>query len=58
MDGRRKDWAQWATSITPPTAVHSHHNGGNEQAMFLIVQDGGFFYHARAMGFQFAEHPE
>ena len=58
MDGRRKDWAQWATSITPPTAVHSHHNGGNEQAMFLIVQDGGIFYHARAMGFEFAEHPE
>jgi gentisate 1,2-dioxygenase len=58
MDGRRKDWAPWATSITPPTAVHSHHNGGNEQAMFLIVQDGGIFYHARAMGFEFAEHPE
>ena len=58
MDGRRKDWAPWATSITPPLAVHSHHNGGNEQAMFLIVQDGGIFYHARAMGFEFAEHPE
>jgi gentisate 1,2-dioxygenase len=57
MDGRRKDWAQWATSITPPTAVHSHHNGGNEQALFLIVQDGGIFYHARAMGFEFTEHP-
>jgi gentisate 1,2-dioxygenase len=57
MNGRRKDWAPWATSITPPTAVHSHHNGGNEQAMFLIVQDGGIFYHARAMGFEFAEHP-
>lgn len=57
MNGRRKDWSQWATSITPPTAVHSHHNGGNEQAMFLIVQDGGIYYHARAMGFEFAEHP-
>ncbi len=58
MNGRRKDWAPWATSITPPTAVHSHHNGGNDQAMFLIVQDGGLYYHARAMGFEFAEHPE
>ena len=57
MNGRRKDWVQWATTITPPTAVHSHHNGGNDQAMFLIVQDGGIFYHARAMGFEFAEHP-
>ena len=31
--------------------------GGNEQALFLIVQDGGLYYHARAMGFEFAEHP-
>lgn len=58
MDGKRKDWVQWATSITPPVSVHSHHNGGNERAMFLIVQDGGLFYHARAMGFEFAEQPE
>jgi len=57
MDGRRKDWAPWATTITPPVAVHSHHNGGNEQALFLIVQDGGIFYHTRAMGFEFAEQP-
>ena len=57
VDGKRKDWAPWATTITPPVSVHSHHNGGNEQALFLIVQDGGLFYHARAMGFEFAEHP-
>jgi len=25
--------------------------------MFLIVQDGGIYYHARAMGFEFTEHP-
>jgi gentisate 1,2-dioxygenase len=57
IDGQRKDWAPWATTITPPVAVHSHHNGGNEQALFLIVQDGGIYYHARAMGFGFADHP-
>ena len=57
VDGRRKDWAQWATTITPPVSVHSHHNDGNEQAMFLIVQDGGIYYHARAMGFDFTEQP-
>jgi len=56
IDGRRKDWAPWATTITPPASVHSHHNGGGEQALFLIVQDGGIYYHARAMGFEFAEH--
>lgn len=55
VDGNRKDWSPWATTITPPVAVHSHHNGGNNRALFLIVQDGGFYYHARAMGFEFAE---
>ncbi len=57
IDGRRKDWSPWATTITPPVSVHSHHNGGTEQARFLIIQDGGIFYHARAMGFEFSEHP-
>ena len=58
IDGRRKDWAPWATTITPPVAVHSHHNGGNEQALFLIIQDGGIYYHTRAMGFAFADQPD
>ena len=55
VDGKRKDWSPWATTITPPVSVHSHHNGGNSRAMFLIVQDGGLYYHARAMGFEFVE---
>ncbi|WP_164885817.1 cupin domain-containing protein [Paenirhodobacter populi] len=46
-------WAPWATLLTPPTAKHSHHNNGDSRAEFLIVQDGGFYYHARTMGFQF-----
>ena len=57
IDGKRKDWSPWATTITPPVSVHSHHNGGTGQARFLIIQDGGIYYHARAMGFEFAEHP-
>ena len=57
IDGKRKDWAPWATTITPPVSVHSHHNGGNEQALFLIIQDGGIYYHTRAMGFEFTDHP-
>jgi hypothetical protein len=39
----------------PPGEPHSHHNGGDVQARFLIVQDGGLHYHARTMGFQFLE---
>lgn len=57
IDGVRKDWAPWATTITPGVSVHSHHNGGTKQAKFLIIQDGGIYYHARAMGFEFADHP-
>lgn len=55
VDGKRKDWSPWATTITPAVSVHSHHNSGNSRAMFLIVQDGGLYYHTRAMGFEFAE---
>lgn len=47
------DWSPWATLVTPPAAKHSHHNEGNSRAEFLIVQDGGFYYHARTMGFEF-----
>ena len=57
IDGRRKNWSPWATTITPAVSVHSHHNDGTEQARFLIIQDGGIFYHARALGFEFTEHP-
>ena len=55
VDGRRKDWSQWATTITPATSVHSHHNEGSKTAMFLIVQDGGIYNHTRALGFEFAD---
>ena len=55
VDGRRKDWAPWATTVTPATSVHSHHNEGDRRALFLIVQDGGLYYYARALGFSFAE---
>jgi gentisate 1,2-dioxygenase len=55
IDGERKDWAPWATTITPPVSVHSHHNEGHEQAKFLIIQDGGIYYHTRAMGFEFID---
>ena len=54
IDGERKDWALWAP-LLPPVSVHSHHNEGDEQSMFLIIQDGGLYYHARAMGFEFVD---
>ncbi|SFU21766.1 cupin domain-containing protein [Mesorhizobium sp. YR577] len=47
------EWSPWATLVTPPAAKHSHHNDGSTRAEFLIVQDGGLYYHARTMGFEF-----
>lgn len=55
IDGERKDWQRFATSVTPPGSVHSHHNDGDANAKWLIVQDGGFHYHARTMGFRYEE---
>ncbi len=54
VDGRRKDWSQWATTVTPPTAAHSHRNEGDKWAKFLIIQDGGIYNYTRALGFEFA----
>lgn len=52
VDGERIAWDRWTTMVTPPGAPHSHHNGGStRRALFLIVQDGQFYYRARTMGF-------
>ena len=40
--------------MTPPAESHSHHNVGDQLALFLIVQDGGLHDHARTMGFSSA----
>ena len=53
IDGQRADWEPLTVMITPPTAFHSHHNEGSELALFLIVQDGGVYYHCRTMGFSY-----
>ncbi len=54
IDGRRFDWRDNAVLVTPPQALHSHRNDGKEDALALIVQDGGLYYHCRTMGFAFA----
>jgi gentisate 1,2-dioxygenase len=53
IDGERAEWERDAVMITPPAAFHSHHNDGAELALFLIVQDGGVYYHCRTMGFSY-----
>jgi len=53
IDGRRVEWEPDTVMITPPGAMHSHHNEGDDLALFLIVQDGGLYYHCRTMGFAY-----
>jgi gentisate 1,2-dioxygenase len=53
IDGARVGWEPHTVMITPPAAFHSHHNEGGELALFLIVQDGGVYYHCRTMGFSY-----
>lgn len=55
VGGVRKDWSPFVTMVTPPTSVHSHHNEGGGLANWLIVQDGGIYYHCRTMGFRYEE---
>ena len=54
IGGQTMDWTQNRVLLTPPNAVHSHLNDGDETAVALIVQDGGLHYHCRTMGFDFA----
>ncbi|MBI2154695.1 MAG: cupin domain-containing protein [Candidatus Rokubacteria bacterium] len=54
VGGTRVDWQEHAVVITPPADVHSHHNEGDQLALFLIVQDAGLHYHCRTMGFSYA----
>jgi len=53
IEGRRVPWQPWATMITPPGDLHSHHNDGDRMALFFIAQDGGLHYHTRTMGFSY-----
>jgi gentisate 1,2-dioxygenase len=53
VGGERKDWLPFVTMVTPPTSVHSHHNEGAKLANWLIVQDGGLYYHCRTMNFRY-----
>lgn len=55
VDGEHMPWQPWGTLVTPPGAVHSHRNEGDEWAHWLIVQDGGYHYHCRTMEFRYAD---
>ena len=51
VDGRKVDWQDRAVMVTPPSALHSHHNRGPEMMYSVVAQDGGVFYNARTLGY-------
>lgn len=55
IDGERVDWQPDTVMVTPPAAVHSHHNEGGGLMRCLIAQDSGLYYHARTIGFSFVD---
>lgn len=53
VDGKRTDWQDSAVMVTPPGALHSHHNRGDRLMFSLVIQDSGIYYYARTVGFSF-----
>ena len=53
IEGKRLDWSDGAVQITPPAALHSHHNRGTELMECLIFQDEALHYYTRTPGFSF-----
>ena len=53
VEGKRIDWVDGAVQITPPAALHSHHNRGVERMSCLIFQDEALHYYTRTPGFSF-----
>ena len=51
IEGQRVDWQANEVMVTPPAELHSHHNEGPDKMLSIVAQDGGLFYHARAVGF-------
>lgn len=53
VEDRRIDWSEGAVQITPPAALHSHHNRGGKRMRCLIFQDEALHYYTRTPGFSF-----
>ena len=51
IDGERLDWIPFGLMVTPPQAVHSHHNRGPRMMKSFVVQDGALYYQLRNPGF-------
>lgn len=55
VNGERFDWLPHGVLLTPPNAVHSHHNAGASPMKSFVLQDGGLFHYSRATGFAYCD---
>jgi|APFEC2959095171_1045051.scaffolds.fasta_scaffold00053_129 gentisate 1,2-dioxygenase len=55
VDGERIDWAPDTLFVTPPGAVHSHHNRGDKMMLSYVVQDTGVHSQLRTTNFAWTE---
>lgn len=55
VDGRRIDWQAGAVIVTPPGAVHSHHNRGPALMTSFVAQDTGLHAQLRTTNFAWSE---
>jgi gentisate 1,2-dioxygenase len=51
----RIDWIPFGVMVTPPLAVHSHHNRGPRMMKSFVVQDGALYYQLRNPGFAWTD---
>jgi len=55
IDPIRCDWAAGTVFVTPPGWWHSHHNGSDDVAWVLPIQDAGLFTHQRTLDIRFVD---
>lgn len=55
VNGQRIDWIPFGLMVTPPQAVHSHHNRGPHMMKSLVLQDGALYYQLRNAGFAWTD---
>ncbi len=55
VDGTRVDWHPDTLFVTPPNAVHSHHNRGPTMMRSFVVQDTGLHTQLRTTNFGWTE---
>lgn len=55
VDGEQVAWQADTLIITPPYAVHSHHNRGADMMLSFVVQDTALYTEMRTIAFEWTE---